>query len=337
MDELPQGPHGGSVPGSHDNTSPPTPVRKAEERILSEVSRQHGFIDGAGKCITCGDNDSSNTALQCVFCRYLFHAVCKDFKGDLKGKDVICCRTFFDSFENITSKPKSRHGHFLFSCNYCLDKFDQKSPVVAGKNLGDIYSVENVGSTSKTGEGTGNSFDVSELVSKIKGDILGSVNDCINKKIEEMTNKFQDATNQFQDVMKTCLPTPDPKQPTPDTSLSSYSSVVGSSNSPVYVNKTNVNSSNNMKDVLILSPIVDCENVKDANSVKNAVSDKLKSVPFDIPSSTGKTGNIAIRFPNRDARDSGTRALSDGTFLNDLGYNYSGTGFQFNWSVSIIL
>ena len=142
MDESPQGPHGGSIPGSHDNTSPSTPVRKLEERILQQISKQHGFIDALGKCSTCGDSDSSSTALQCIFCNHLFHGVCKDIKGDLKGKDVICCRTFFDSFDSMTSKPKSRQGNFLFSCDYCLDKFNQKSPVVAGKKLGDIYSDE---------------------------------------------------------------------------------------------------------------------------------------------------------------------------------------------------
>ena len=117
-----------------------------------------------------------------------------------------------------------------------------------------------------------------------------------------MTNKFQGPATTAQ------APT-------------SYASAVGSSNSPVYVSKTDVSSPNNMKDVLILSPITNGGIVEDPDSVKKAISDKMKTVPFDIPSTSGKTGNIAIRFPNRDARDSGMKAISDGTFLTDSGYS----------------
>jgi len=45
--------------------------------------------------------------------------------------------------------------------------------------------------STKTGDQPVNSVNVSELVSKIKEDILGSVNACIDKKIDEMTTKFQ--------------------------------------------------------------------------------------------------------------------------------------------------
>ena len=75
-----------------------------------------------------------------------------------------------------------------------------------------------------------------------------------------------------------------------------------------------------MQDVVILSPINpdDNFNTSDVDSVKKAVSTKLKSVPYDIPNSGGKTGNIAVRFPSSTARDRGVEAISEGT----LGYKY---------------
>ena len=55
--------------------------------------------------------------------------------------------------------------------------------------------------------------------------------------------------------------------------------------------------------------------------IKKAVSDKIKTVPYDIPNGKSKSGKIAVRFPNSSARDKGVKAINDGTFLSDLGYN----------------
>ena len=61
---------------------PASSNKTAEENLLSVISKQHGYTDDKDECISCGDNDSSDTALQCVFCRMLFHAVCKDATGE---------------------------------------------------------------------------------------------------------------------------------------------------------------------------------------------------------------------------------------------------------------
>ena len=47
----------------------------------------------------------------------------------------------------------------------------------------------------------------------------------------------------------------------------------------------------------------------------------MKNVPYDIPNGKSNSGKIAVRFPNSSARDKGVKAIDDGTFLSDLGYN----------------
>ena len=103
----------------------------------------------------------------------------------------------------------------------------------------------------------------------------------------------------------------------------SYAGAVGQSKSPVYVNKSVVSHPNVMQDVVVLSPVDSSNNTNGNNvdEVKKAVREKMKTVPYDIPNGTSKTGNIAIRFPNSTARDDGVKAINHGTFLHDLGYS----------------
>ena len=174
-------------PGSRDaNPATPadpnlTPRRQAEQRILQQLSKQHGFINEKGTCSTCGDVDGGKMALQCIFCRYLFHAVCKDFTCKRTGSaDVICCKSFYESFESAANK--TQHGRFLYTCDHCVQQFDQ--------NFSDISAAGPAGAldamfpdTIASGCGKKSGVEFSNVVSQLKEEILNSVNACIDQKI----------------------------------------------------------------------------------------------------------------------------------------------------------
>ena len=173
-----------------------------------------------------------------------------------------------------------------------------------------------------------NSFNVSELVSKLKEEILGSVNSHIDHKFEEISNKLQETT-------RPAVVSPNLSQQNP--SLSSYASVVGTSNSPVFTNRTGtlqdvnpvyvsnkvISSTNSSQDVIILSPTDNSKIPKSSEiqSVKKALSEKLKNVPFSMAPNTGRNGRIAVRFPNKCAQDEAIGAMNDDDFLDGLGFN----------------
>jgi hypothetical protein len=84
------------------------------------LSHQFALIDSKGACSSCGDASASQCSLQCLFCKSIFHAVCKDaMRGDRKGNDVICARSFYNSFSNANSNSRRPHN-FLFACDACI-------------------------------------------------------------------------------------------------------------------------------------------------------------------------------------------------------------------------
>ena len=62
-------------------------------------------------------------------------------------------------------------------------------------------------------------------------------------------------------------------------------------------------------------------NSASVDSVKKAVSDKFKKIPFDFANSKSKSSKIAIRFHSKESRNAGINLLTnDQSFLNPLGY-----------------
>ena len=106
-----------SSPDSSPENNVPTPA--AAQKTL----KRYALIDStSGVCLSCSDNEAHKTALTCLFCHESFHAVCRDVTKDKGGTDVICCRSFYNSFSSVASSKiqKSRQGNFLFACNDCL-------------------------------------------------------------------------------------------------------------------------------------------------------------------------------------------------------------------------
>ena len=118
-----------STPGAS-----PTTLNSSAESINSQkgthnnITNQFAFIDNDGICTTCKDASAEETSLTCLFCKNQFHAVCKDADKDRTKSDIICNRSFYNSFIGVkTGKINSqRFGTFTFVCDECMTQFEQK-------------------------------------------------------------------------------------------------------------------------------------------------------------------------------------------------------------------
>jgi len=89
----------------------------------------YAYIDlGTGTCTSCGDAAAKETSLKCLCCSSLFHAVCTTAKGEKKGAEIICSKSFFSTYNTLIESQvyKTRPGNFPFICNPCMTSFEQK-------------------------------------------------------------------------------------------------------------------------------------------------------------------------------------------------------------------
>ena len=76
---------------------------------------QHALIcKESGKCSSCDDTDAMKHSLSCFLCSGYFHAVCRDADKDRSGDDVICPRSFFNTFSKVSAQSRP-HRVTLFS------------------------------------------------------------------------------------------------------------------------------------------------------------------------------------------------------------------------------
>jgi uncharacterized coiled-coil protein SlyX len=95
---------------------------------VNKDSLEYAHIDlGTGICTSCEDAAAKETSLKCLCCKSLFHAVCTSAKGDLKGTEIICSKSFFNTYNTYIESQvyKTRHGNFPFVCNPCMTSFEQ--------------------------------------------------------------------------------------------------------------------------------------------------------------------------------------------------------------------
>ena len=98
---------------------------------VTGISQQFAFIDTSGICTSCEDADAHKVVLKCFLCAINFHAVCRDAHGDKSGNDIICTRSFFNSYDRTVSSEiyKTRPGNFVFICDGCMTNHEQGKTV----------------------------------------------------------------------------------------------------------------------------------------------------------------------------------------------------------------
>ena len=97
------------------------------------LQNQFAFIKD-GICATCYDAEAKQTSLECLLCKSLFHAVCRDVDKDRKNADIICPRTFYNAFtarQSDTGVNSARFGTFAFVCNVCKTRLENGNAATA--------------------------------------------------------------------------------------------------------------------------------------------------------------------------------------------------------------
>ena len=90
--------------------------------VTSDLEPKYRCINENDKCPNCEDDCPHDTSLQCFKCEKVFHALCKDDKGEWLS-DNPCTKTFFDSFIKRYEKSginSKRLGNFIFMCDFCI-------------------------------------------------------------------------------------------------------------------------------------------------------------------------------------------------------------------------
>ncbi len=166
-----------------------------------------------------------------------------------------------------------------------------------------------------------NSFSIkfSEQLSVMKSEILSSVNDTIENKINSIANINNSNTEKEPDNVKlyssffsaSSNPTADVLQPqqVPQPQLVPQPLQVLQPLSP---------------EILVLSPKTDHVNSGSMQSVKKFVEGKLKTSPVEFIKCNENSKKVSIGFVNADARDKAAALInSDGKTLDSLGYQSS--------------
>jgi len=189
-------------------TNTPAKNSAPESNVNKDSSKQLHYIDPKnGICNSCNDTDALKTSLTCLFCSVNFHAVCRNADADKKGTEVICNRTFYTSYTQVTSGEgiyAKRFGTFVFVCNMCktqseidraatqtnkIDKMDRRIDQLAN-NISEIKSmlVASGASTPQT----------------IPGNIDEKFN-CMDKRADELSNSM----NGIMEILKKLPTNPD--------------------------------------------------------------------------------------------------------------------------------
>ena len=308
-----------NISSQHDEVA----EESADDQLKSGDIYQIGLIDPVSEiCSSCHDADAKNCAIICYVCENYYHATCRNANGDRKGKDIICRRSFYNSYSSMiqSSIYSKRSGSFIYTCESCKISLDNLK--VPKLNLNSSYEVtQNDMLNSKSFQDL--LLDaVTDKLSSFKNDILSQVKNTVAELIDstqvpqsrKSTNVFN-VDNNGHNSTQCSIPT--------YASVAANNQPQNSGCSPVYLSNNTVidTPSEANEDVIILSNI-DGKTCAPVEAVKRKVSEKFKKIPFDFANDRSKSKKIAIRFKNTKAAEDGIKAISSSEFLTELGYKY---------------
>ena len=159
-------------------------------------------------------------------------------------------------------------------------------------------------------------FETALKLAEFKTDILSEVKSVLSAIVPEK----QCHTEQAPEILP--LVTPTYSTIASKTKQFPSTNVLNCANTQVFISNNTVLNTPviDNEDVVILSKDEE-SNSASVDSVKKAVSDKFKKIPFDFANSKSKSSKIAIRFHSKESRNAGINLLTnDQSFLNPLGY-----------------
>lgn len=260
--------------------------RKTRWRTINSLKSDNvdikkGSILLNNKCATCNSINDPNFVIECSKCESEFHTTCLTYSLPT------------DFIELSKTNPC-----VWWCCTECMikanDTYDEEETVVSRTN--DAESTNQVDLPNM----------LSESFNKLKADILKSVNESIDKKIDSITSSVDTKLESF--VSK--IPNNESMQTFADAAkkLNSYT---GSRILQPPTNKSN--------EVVIISPTSDGASTSFEN-IKETVTKNLKGIQISFLKVNDKSKKIAVGFPDPKARDEGIKVINKNDQLESLGY-----------------
>lgn len=130
----------------------------------------------SGKCSRCNMSDRvDEEVISCSFCCNLFHAVCRDTRGNY-DPSAISTKSFYDTFILISNHVKphqSRWGSFKFACNSCSAKNNKSQRAALKQKSANMKC--NEAQTIISGNISNNFLDTSSEIIDVDNSLISSV------------------------------------------------------------------------------------------------------------------------------------------------------------------
>ena len=101
----------------HDDNEPV----KNDASLPGTASPDYLILD-SGTCSTCNTTDTTSSSVCCLYCKWNFHALCKDEDHD-KENNNICTKSFLGQYVTRFNQSK-RTGNFYYLCDPCKTKIE---------------------------------------------------------------------------------------------------------------------------------------------------------------------------------------------------------------------
>jgi hypothetical protein len=296
------------------------------------VSEPFALVNSSGCCVSCEDASAQQTSLKCLFCKSCFHATCKTAR--CHKKDVICTKSFYDSFDTATNSD--RPGNFVFVCDICMRQHEQ-SVALAGETSVNIFD------DSSSSDDLESYEDFKNIFSAFKDDLKKELSDmytCFDNKLKDTVSQLTDNSRSSVNKSSNSIASPSFAQVTENDFPKSSNSIASPSFAQVTENdfpKSPKQSSPTLQishsppiipqsefEVLILSPnkdsVPNTETINVMGKVKKAVEKKLENVQVEFVRPNSKSLKIAVGFRDTTLRENGEKLLNADDDLLSLGY-----------------
>ena len=273
---------------------------------------QKCFIDSSGICSSCDDAAAMDAAFSCLFCKGYFHAVCRNADGDRKGKEIVCKRTFYNSFSSMVESDlyKKRPGNFHFVCDACQTKFENNAVATNDSKIDSIN--RHVKSLDKS---------VYQVKTIVSSQPQVSSNDCKVEALEDRVNELSGSIKELKELFVNSLnkeAISDAASSTSSLTPPTYSSVARKNNPAVLIVKedssgTLAKNTESIDNLLLNngiqvkksrvktdgSTVFVCSNSSERQRLNSKLSEKFPAIQTHQPAEllpTISISNIPIRY-----------------------------------------
>lgn len=321
--------------------SDPKPKKKKKKVTESDAVP---CFNQKGICCKCKSSNIREESISCSICEELFHAVCRDQRGNIMSNS-ISTKTALDQIRPIIAKygsSSNRWGNFMFICNRCSLSIKSKS-LPKPKNLSEFgcqteadnvsefsCQTETVSMSEKscqieneidtTPKEANNPLikDIGSLLSEMKSEILKEVNNLMESKLRASSSDSPEPTDDIlplEDVTyasKVLLSANKKGDCISSRQNHPSSCSTASYNTSSYSTAALPNSllGSELKDhIVILSTTSQNLEAGHMEKITKVIDDEFKNIPFTFVKSSPSNKKIILSFPSEKDANIGKQIL----------------------------